>query len=185
MEKKIFNTKNDGLSYSIHVRSLPLKGYNVHLSAHENECNKLAQNHGLIDVKFFESELKILPWKKRGVRVKGFFKAKITQHCVVSLEPVESTLHEKVETIFLPQDSRLVKPDVVDESGELFLDSDGPDAPEIFTGDIIDVGHVLEEFFELSIDPYPRKQHFNWKNKIEIIDEMDKISPFAALKKLK
>ena len=35
--------------------------------------------------------------------------------------------------------------------------ADGPDSPETFSGDTIDVGALAEEFFELAIDPYPRK----------------------------
>ena len=37
------------------------------------------------------------------------------------------------------------------------LDADGPDSPETFSGDTIDVGALAEEFFGLAIDPYPRK----------------------------
>jgi hypothetical protein len=38
----------------------------------------------------------------------------------------------------------------------LLLDAEGPDAPETFEGDQIDVGALAEEIFALSIDPYPR-----------------------------
>ena len=38
------------------------------------------------------------------------------------------------------------------------LDAEGPDSPETFTGDTIDVGALAEEFFGLAIDPYPRSQ---------------------------
>ena len=41
--------------------------------------------------------------------------------------------------------------------GEIVLDADGPDGPETFAGDTIDVGALAEEFFALAIDPYPRK----------------------------
>ncbi len=45
--------------------------------------------------------------------------------------------------------------------GEIVLDAEGPDSPETFSGDTIDVGALAEEFFELAIDPYPRKSGVN------------------------
>ena len=45
-----------------------------------------------------------------------------------------------------------------DGGGEILLDAEGPDSPETFSGDTIDVGALAEEFFGLAIDPYPRKQ---------------------------
>ena len=41
--------------------------------------------------------------------------------------------------------------------GEIILDAEGPDSPETFSGDTIDVGALAEQFFGLAIDPYPRK----------------------------
>jgi len=42
--------------------------------------------------------------------------------------------------------------------GEILIDAEGPDSPETFSGDTIDVGALAEQFFGLAIDPYPRKQ---------------------------
>ena len=39
----------------------------------------------------------------------------------------------------------------------LIIDAEGPDLPETFSGDRLDAGAIAEEFFELAIDPYPRK----------------------------
>jgi len=41
--------------------------------------------------------------------------------------------------------------------GEILIDAEGPDSPETFSGDTIDVGALAEQFFGLAIDPYPRK----------------------------
>ena len=40
----------------------------------------------------------------------------------------------------------------------MHLDAEGPDSPETFSGETIDVGALAEEFFGLAIDPYPRKE---------------------------
>jgi len=43
-------------------------------------------------------------------------------------------------------------------NGEVHLDAEGPDSPETFSGETIDVGALAEEFFGLAIDPYPRSE---------------------------
>ena len=80
----------------------------------------------------------------------------MTQACVVTLEPVASHIDEEVEALFLPQDSKLGRLGF-EGGGEIMLDADGPDSPETFSGDTIDVGALAEQFFALAIDPYPRK----------------------------
>ncbi|TIR82188.1 MAG: DUF177 domain-containing protein, partial [Mesorhizobium sp.] len=63
---------------------------------------------------------------------------------------------EPVEALFLPEQSKLGR-EGFDGGGEIVLDADGPDSPETFSGDTIDVGALAEQFFGLAIDPYPRK----------------------------
>ncbi|WP_019222002.1 YceD family protein [Bartonella senegalensis] len=173
------------LAYPISVRSLPAKGLTVHIRADEQECAHLAKNHDLVEVKLCEGEFYILPWKKRGVRVKGLLQARIVQLCVVTLEPLENTLHENIEIVFVPEDSNLIKPKISEDTGELFLDAEGLDTPEVFHGDKIDVGAVMEEFFELSINHYPRKKGTHM-SVIENLDEDEqKLSPFSVLKNWK
>src|SRR5690606_27497406 len=75
---------------------------------------------------------------------------------VVTLEPLEARIDEAVEGLFLPQDSKLGRVGF-DRAGEIVLDADGPDGPETFSGDSIDVGALAEQFFALAVDPYPRK----------------------------
>jgi hypothetical protein len=57
----------------------------------------------------------------------------------------------------LPEQSKLGRQGF-DGGGEILLDAEGPDSPETFSGDTIDVGALAEQFFGLAIDPYPRKQ---------------------------
>ena len=108
-----------------------------------------------------------------GVRVKGHVSVSIVQDCVVTLDPVEQQIEEDFEAIFLPENSRLAKR-VQDGSAELVLDPEGPDLPETFTGDSIDVGAVAAEFAALAIDPYPRKQGVDYTDRIESDPTTDK-----------
>ncbi|WP_455475465.1 YceD family protein [Bartonella sp. B17] len=173
------------LVYPISVRSLPSKGIKVHICANQQECEHLAKNHDLVEVKFCEGKFHIFPSKQRGVHVKGLLQAHITQLCVITLEPLENILRENIDVVFVPSDSNLIKPKIPEDTGELFLDVDGVDAPEVFYGDKIDIGAVMEEFFELSIDHYPRKKGISM-SVIKNLDEGEqKISPFSILKNWK
>ncbi len=103
---------------------------------------------------------------------------------LVTLEPLTSAIAEEVDTVFVPENSRLARIRV-DESGEMLLDAEGADSPETFSGDRIDVGAVAEEFFELAIDPYPRKPGLPDAAEPRIFGEGEggegPVSPFAKL----
>ncbi|WP_455466780.1 DUF177 domain-containing protein [Bartonella sp. B39] len=173
------------LVYPISVRSLPAKGINVYICAKQRECAHLAKNHDLVEVKFCEGKFHIFPWKKRGVRIKGLLRACIIQLCVVTLEPLENILCENIDVVLVPADSNLIKPKISEDTGELFLDAEGLDTPEVFYGDKIDIGAVMEEFFELSINHYPRKEGARIRM-IENLEESEQnLSPFSVLKSWK
>lgn len=175
------------LKFPVSVRNLPQKGLAVTIKANERECAALARDHGLEAVKSFDAEFQIMPWKKRGVKVHGRIVAQVVQTCVVTLDPLEAGIAEKVETIFVPEDSSLARIRL-DESGEMLIDAEGPDMPETFSGDHIDIGAVAEEFFELCLDPFPRKaglpdEIISVESGEETLEKP--VSPFAKLADLK
>ncbi|WP_336276995.1 DUF177 domain-containing protein [Bartonella sp. CB178] len=172
------------LAYPISVRSLPAKGIKVCICANQQEREHLAKNHDLVEVKSCEGEFYIFPSKQRGVRVKGSLRACIVQSCIITLESLENIIDESLEVVFVPEDSKLVKPKVLEDTGELFLDVDGSDVPEIFHGDKIDIGAIMEEFFELSIDHYPRKEGASMTVTEKLDGSEQEISPFSILKNL-
>jgi hypothetical protein len=99
----------------------------------------------------------ISPWSsERACRIEGRLVADIVQECIVTLDPLPSHISESVSGVFLPEDSKLGR-EGFGQGGEILIEVDGPDSPETFSGDSIDVGALAEEFFALSIDPYPRK----------------------------
>lgn len=144
------------VSFMAHVARLPQKGLSVLVEADETQRQALSEDHGLQSVESFRAELVVAPWKRRGVKVTGRVSADVIQTCVVTLDPVTNHIDEEIEGLFLPRDSRLGREDA-DLGGEIVLDSEGPDSPDTFEGDTIDVGALAEQFFALAIDPYPRK----------------------------
>lgn len=145
------------VSFRANVTRLPQKGLPVTIVADAAQRAALAQEHGLLSVESYRAELLVASWKRNGVKVTGRVEADITQACIVTLDPVEAHIDEAVEALLLPEDSKLGRQGF-DGGGEILLDADGPDGPETFSGDTIDVGALAEQFFGLAIDPYPRKQ---------------------------
>lgn len=144
------------VSFKANIARLPQRGMPVVIEADAGQREALAAAHDLVSVEKYRAELVVAPWKRNGVKVAGTVEAAITQECVVTLEPMTSTVSEAVEGLFLPADSKLGRQGF-EEGGEILLDAEGPDSPETFSGDTIDVGALAEEFFGLAIDPYPRK----------------------------
>ena len=144
------------VSFKANVGRLPHKGLPVVIDANAEQRAALAVEHELLSVENYRAELLVAPWKRNGVKVSGRVEADITQACIVTLEPVVAHIDEEVEALFLPEQSKLGR-EGFEGGGEIMLDADGPDAPETFSGDTIDVGALAEQFFGLAIDPYPRK----------------------------
>lgn len=144
------------ISFPVHVARLPKSGLEVTIETDEEQRKALALAHDLLEVRRFITTLAVSAWRRGGVRVTGRVQADVVQECIVTLEPVTGRVDEAISAMFLPEGSRLAVPDYSAE-GEILLDPDGDDSPELFVGDTVDVGQLAEEFFALGIDPYPRK----------------------------
>lgn len=145
------------VAFNANVARLPEKGMPLAIEADEKQRDALAADHGLLSVESWRADLLVARWKRNGVRVSGRVEADITQECVVTLEPLPAHISEEVSALYFPEDSKLGRLGFQTE-GEIHLDAEGPDSPESFSGDTIDVGALAEQIFGLAIDPYPRKE---------------------------
>jgi uncharacterized metal-binding protein YceD (DUF177 family) len=143
------------VSFHVYVARLPQKGMPVEFEADARQREELAKAHDLLAVERFRVELLVEKWKRDGVKVTGVVEADIVQSCVVTLEPAPAHVSESVDALLVPEGSKLARREV-GRHAEMFIDPEGPDIPETFMGDAIDVGALAEEFFTLGIDPYPR-----------------------------
>ncbi len=153
-----------------------------HLEADGPERAALARRFDLLSLDRLEADL---DYERRGrvVDVTGRFIATVTQTCVVTLEPVSSSLEDSFAARFDPD---LVPDefDVSDMAPEDLLDDE--DAVPL-VGDKIDLGEVVAECLGLAIDPYPRKIGSSTDSCYAGSAEpaVAKASPFDVLKKLK
>jgi hypothetical protein len=174
-------------SFDVKVGHISANPVSVRLKADERELKLLADTWSVSSVIDFSAELAISRWKRDGVKVVGSVRAVVEQPCVVTLDPVRQTIEEPVHALFVPEGSKLARFDQGGD-GEVIVDPDGPDLPETFAGDTIDVGAAAAEFAAMAIDHYPRKDGTVFAGHIESGSDTDgddddrPPSPFAVLK---
>ncbi len=173
------------IPHMVSVARLPQNGMPLKLTANEKERRALAKAHDLISVQSFNAEFLVKKWRKDGVKITGSLTADITQHCVITLEPLVSQIENEIDAVFVQEGSKLARPPL-SADGEIVIDYDGADLPETFSGDTIDVGGLVEEFFGLAIDPYPRRPGVVLPEALEDAEAgTPKPSPFAELLKFR
>jgi hypothetical protein len=117
------------------------------------------------------------------LRLTGKLTAKLTQTCVVSLDPVETELGLLVEVEFWPVTlvEELVRNAEESGSHEIL------DWPEPILDGTIDLGSVIYESLATAIDPYPKREgaNFQWTDRPPEASEAGNSGPFAALATLR
>jgi uncharacterized metal-binding protein YceD (DUF177 family) len=114
----------------------------------------------------------------------GTLAARLTQTCVVSLEPVASTIEVPMEIEFWPE----ARIDALARSADEATSHGILDWPEPIIDGKIELGPLLYETLATALDPYPRREgaSFEWVEPREEAEAPEKVdSPFAALSKLK
>ncbi len=166
-------------SHLVNVEEVPEQGLDLAISADATTRQALAAADGLVGIDSLEADLHIA---RRGVaefNVSGTLRAKVTQICVLSLEPFDADVVEEMDVDFAPPAAR-VAPRIATQFG-------GPGAPERDPPDaivdgMIDVGALAAEFLALGLDPYPKKPGMEF-TPVTVSEESDE-KPFDVLKKL-
>ncbi len=172
--------------FSIHIdpQNLDKAGETISLAPDDGQRAAIAQRLGLVALPQFTGEIEVRPWGAGGYEVSGTIAARVTQECVVSLEPVENEIEEQFVVHYLPQKalaSYLKEEDVM--VGEVMDE----DPPEPLPDDGFDVGDLSVEYLSLAIDPYPRRDDLAKSQQLSDKDQPDteKPNPFAVLSDLK
>jgi len=131
------------------VGDIPEAGLRVRRAAEPGECAQIARALDLIASRLTVAYC-ITPEASGRFRLTGELHAEVTQACGVTLEPITSTIAERLDVAFLPADD-IPSP----LTGEVGLE--GEDDPEPMLGGRIAVGRVVFEHLAAAIEPYPRK----------------------------
>lgn len=173
-------------SHPVSVTILPRSGFQLELVAGDEERRAIAAHAGVDSIHEIGADVTLSRWRKDGVKLSGHLRARIEQPCVFSLEPVFQTIDKEMDLLFIPEHSRLSRPEQL-HSGELLVDPLGDDVPETFDGGQIDVWQPLIEQLVLEIDPWPRAPGAEFADTQEQIapEQAQGESPFAVLRQLK
>jgi uncharacterized metal-binding protein YceD (DUF177 family) len=137
----------------------------------------IAKRLGLQSLPRLTAQVTLGPWLD-GVEIQGRFEAVVEQVCGVSLEAFEQPLSGELDVRAVPAGS----PNAPAESlGEVVLEPDAPDPPDVLESESIDLREYLVEHLALEVDPFPRKPDAVF----EYTPDSKEESPFAVLKALK
>lgn len=150
----------------------------------------LSRSYDLQSLDALKADLVLKPYRKAGLRVTGKIRAALTQICVVSLEPFGSDIEIDVDRTFEPYSEKSRKIRDLNEDGEIEIDLETLDPPDVIKDGVLDLGAMICEEMALALDPFPRKPGVEFEGAEGDDDAAadggeDKPSPFAALQVLK
>ncbi|MEA3063856.1 MAG: hypothetical protein QOJ27_284 [Sphingomonadales bacterium] len=152
----------------------------VHIEAEPAERSPLAARFELVAVESLAAEARL---SRRGEAVvaDGTLRARVTQSCIATADPVEAKIEEAFRIEFRPPPDGRAEEEI--ELGEDELDV------VFYEGGAIDLGEAVAQTLALSLDPYPRSpaaeaalREAGVKSEEEARAES---SPFARLRGLK
>lgn len=159
-------------------------GTHVRITADAAQCAAIAALADVPAVDALSAELVVKPWSGTGFAVDGRVRARLRQACVVTLEPVETTVDEVVAVKLVPPQDMVKYVEEPDENGDIDLDAVA-DLPDPMENGVIDVGAIVVEHFMVGIEPYPRKEGALFDAAAVGAEAgPEVVSPFAALARL-
>mgnify|MGYP000371513314 CR=1 FL=1 len=177
-------------SFKVNAARVVDKDQKIAVEPDAAELKAIARAYDLEAIEELKADFTLKPYRKAGVRVVGPVIARITQTCVVSLEPFDSTVKIDVDRTFEPHSSRPGKIKDLNEDGEIEIDLETLDPPDVIVDGVLDLGAVICEELALTLDPFPRKPGVEFEGGDPDEDDDgetddEKPSPFAALQALK
>ncbi len=153
------------------------RGMDLHVAPDADARAEIALLLDLEGLETLEADLTFRRWLD-GAVFEGRWSAGIVQLCGVSLDAFPTTLGGAFRIRVVPAGSANA-PGA--DGGEVVIDPEAEDPPDVLEDELIDVGAYLVEHLALEIDPFPRKPGVAF----EAPAEPAAPSPFDALKRLK
>lgn len=184
-------------SRPISVDDVPETGLDIDVTATPEECAAVARDNDLPAVAALSGRFHLARRAGGRLHLTGTVEARVTQTCVVSLDPFESDVAQEVDVDFAPQaqapapepagrrrdTSRRRAPPAPPPQPKAVSEAVDEDAPDPIVNGRIDLGVLTEEFLTLGLDLYPRKPGVAFE---DLVDEPEPgRSAFAALERLK
>ncbi len=163
----------------VKVEDIGPDGLDLEIEAGPEELESLRKRLGLLSLDHLVAVLRLVVAPTGiSIKVSGRYQAQLAQECVVSLEPVESTVDEVLEAEFGPSS----------EESEILLAMDEPEPVEPLVDGRIDLGELVVQNLAMALDPYPRKAGArmpDFDQRFENTDTLLEESPFSVLATLR
>lgn len=167
------------LNWIDETRDIGANGRAVTRTGTAEERAAIAEALGILSCERLIFDYTLKPIPDHRYRLTGTLSAGVTQACVVTLEPVASTIEDEVSVDFWP-------PHLLEErsvGGERAVLGEADPEPLGQLGRI-DSGRIAYEVLSASLDPYPRAEGAEF-DEVKSSEGTETDHPFAALAKLK
>ena len=152
------------------------------IAADAEERAALAERFDLLAMERLTANLRLDPVPgKPLLRLSGRIAARVTQRCVVSLEPVHSDLEEAFSQLYTLDPAA----DGAD-GADVVVEAEAEEPPEPVGAGGIDLGEVVAQHLAIALNPYPRAPGAHMPPEGSgAAEEPSSASPFSVLKSLK
>jgi cell division septation protein DedD len=189
-------------SRPLDVGEVPPEGLDLTVSATEAERQAIAAENGLERLAKLEGSFRVVPRGKGDLAATGEMRARVTQICVVTLDPFDSEIVEPIDVRFAPatvpveagrpaagmasrRRRRGARLKDTAAAAVPAVEWEGEDPPDPIVDGRIDLGALAAEFLALALDPYPRKPGVEFEEPEVVADDPVGESPFSKLQTLK
>lgn len=162
----------------IDVGKIPPRGMTVEINAKPDERAALCKRLGLVALEDLTANLELQAegsGARQAVSVRGSFSAKVTQQCVITLEPLPALIGEPLIGLFAAQRTA-AKNKPKEENTDIMEDQ-----PEPIVNGMVDIGELVTQYLALALEPYPRKPGVAMDFPNEADHEPAREHPFAKL----
>ncbi|MCB9991329.1 MAG: DUF177 domain-containing protein [Rhodospirillales bacterium] len=185
-------TLNPEWSHKVDADDIGKTPIRTTISASPQERKDLARRLGVDSVEFLEARLVMERVSgNRVIHIEGNFAVRLTQSCVVTLEPIVQEIEGPVEGWYANADSAVslvrARHEKKSRSNDAEIEMlDEKDDPEPLVDGQIDLGELVTQYVSLSVDPYPHQEGVTYeeleKAKGKAAENPVRQNPFAALK---
>ena len=161
---------------------IPEVGITHTIEATAAEREALACRFDAVAIESLRAEVSVHPEQGRACwQVEGRVLGQVVQQCVVTLNPLRTQSDFTFERRYASETPGGAWREPWHE-GDAVLTLDQDDAPELLTGDVIDLGEIVAEEFALALNPFPRAAGVVFDGySTEDEDQNDATNAFAAL----
>jgi uncharacterized metal-binding protein YceD (DUF177 family) len=132
------------------VLQIPETGLHREFEADLMERRAMAEIAGLREIASARASFDMTLKSGGRVHVTGHVVARVSQTCVVTLDPIENEIDEPVDLMFAPPEQIRLS-NLVDEGAE--SETEIPDPPEPIINGVIDLGRIATDALFLAVDP--------------------------------